>query len=148
MRLTPAQMARKLRERANALRGGKFADALRAQVVAVLADDAMEGFTRSEDPDGTPWKPLKKPRGDGTKKPLVKTGTLRDAVASLRHLSGSQEPGFSQVQARAPYAVFHQVGTRKIPRRRFIGIGSRGQRRLDRAVAAWANNWLVGVGEG
>lgn len=147
--MTGAQIARKLRERAAAMRNGGAADALRAQVVAVVVDDALTGFQRSENPNGRAWAPLKKPRRDGTTKPLMATGNLLAAVRSLRSTPGRNgDGGMDQVATRAPYARFHQTGTRRMPARKFLGIGARGQSRLDREVAKWANEWIAGMLEG
>ena len=63
------------------------------------------------------WKKLKKPRPDGSTRPiLIRTGRLRRS-GKKRTLSRSR----SQVRFTAPYASYHNEGTRKLPRRQFSG---------------------------
>jgi phage virion morphogenesis protein len=80
----------------------------------VAAAGMRQHFERGAGPDGTPWAPLKRRRG----RPLVKTGLL---LASVGATAGPQGLVLS---ASAPYAGYHQSGTRTIPARPFVGASA------------------------
>lgn len=143
--LTPQQLANQLRARSRSLASGVAVDALRERAIALLQADILSNFEESHDPDGVPWLPLKKPRADGSKKPLVRTGKLRDSFLLLKsnaRTSGSLSTLL--LRSDVPYAIFHQRGTRHIPKRRFIGIGKRVKIKLKTAVADWLAGWIKG----
>lgn len=63
------------------------------------------------------WKKLKRPRPNGTTKPiLVDTGRLKNS-AKYQVIGNSR----GRVRFTAPYASFHNNGGGKLPRRQFSG---------------------------
>lgn len=101
------------------------------------------GFNRSHEPDGTPWKPLKRPTARARK------GVPRDAVGRFAASRGPR-PGRPLIKTRAlylsvqqsyltplgfvietalPYAATHQYGRGPIPARPFLP--------LDGLPASW-----------
>ncbi|MGL5923830.1 phage virion morphogenesis protein [Chroococcidiopsis sp.] len=84
---------------------------------------ADDGFRNETDPWGVPWQPLKpktiarKQKDRKILKVLQSTGLLR-ASFSYTADSNSVEIGTNRVSATgAPIAIFHQLGTRKMPAR-------------------------------
>lgn len=80
-------------------RGGDLAPVMR-DIGEILLESTQERFKLGVDPDGVPWKPVK--RG-GT--PLVRRGNLRDDIAPV---SDSTSVELRSTRAYAPY---HQYGT-------------------------------------
>lgn len=146
--LTPLELARELRVRADRMRSGRLHDPIRQQALHDLVDDAVSNFDRGTTPDDIPgarstWLPLKRKRSDGSTKPLVKTGKLRAAVANLAAQQSVHQPfSTARLVSAVPYAVYHQWGTRTIPARRFWGVGRRLRQRLAPAVAQWLVDWM------
>jgi phage virion morphogenesis protein len=71
-------------------------------------------FRDGSDPYGTPWLPLKKPRRDGSSKPLNDTGVLKNSI--------TQNPTADSVTigTNVTYGQYHQFGTTHIPQRAFL----------------------------
>lgn len=74
-----------------------------------------EGFGGERDPYGVPWRPSKKTGG----KTLTKTGALRSG------LFVEADPSARRITVRLTgtakrYGEYHQSGTRRMPRRRFM----------------------------
>lgn len=88
-----------------------------AEDLKTLVDDSFEG---SRSPAGVRWQPLApatvKKRRQGSSKPLVDTGNLRNSI------NASSGPGRLSVGTNVPYAGFHQFGTGDIPARPFLPI--------------------------
>ena len=82
--------------------------AVRKVVAMTIESQILEGFARSRDPYGNPWKPLS--RRDGM--PLIDTGVMRGSVRV--------DPDFGGVTIDKDYASYHQTGTRDIPARKMI----------------------------
>jgi phage gpG-like protein len=85
--------------------------------------------TEKTDPDGRAWPPLaastlRRKRGSM----LVETGRLLGSLTSRQ--SGLTVTEGNQA---APYNVFINAGTRKMPARRYMGIGADGQREITDA---------------
>ena len=79
-------------------------------------------------PEGAPWKPLKDASG---RKPLVRTGALRD---SIRAEVADRE---LTVGSALPYAAIHQRGGRAIPARPFLVIPDENLRRAVESLIGW-----------
>lgn len=95
-----------------------------------MADEALslvaQGFDAEQDPDGVPWKPLKKRIG----KILQDTGRLK---ASWHRISVNQT-GF-KIAAGAEYAKYHQHGTRRmVARKQVPDSGGRLPRKWEQAM--------------
>ena len=74
-----------------------------------------EGFDQERDPYGVPWRPSKKASG----KTLTKSGALRSG------LFVEADPSARQIVVRLTgtakrYGEYHQNGTARMPRRRFM----------------------------
>lgn len=100
-----------------------------------LASEAKRNFSEGRDPDGNPWKPLKRQRnrkrdrrakGGTGQKPLRDTGLLM-ASMSARGSGAVRDIGAFHLEqgTSISYGAFHQFGTRHIPARRFAGITSK-----------------------
>lgn len=144
------ELAKLLQDQADRIRSGQSSHELTDLVTRELATDAIEGLDRSQDLDDRPFQPLNRPRRDGTSKPLVATGTLREALESLRSQpSMARDAGpWQSIRQQVPYSVYHQMGTRRIPRRRFFGPGKRFRTRMGRALTSWVQHWLENMGGG
>jgi len=143
--MNPKQLAEMLRARARSLSSGVAQDALRERVLVLFQQDILSNFEGSHDPDGNPWRPLKKPRADGSKKPLIRTGKLRDSFTLLTNrVKATGAFSTALLRSDVPYAIFHQRGTRTIPARRFIGAGKRLKIKLNTAMAEWLADWIKG----
>ena len=74
----------------------------------------QRGFDLKEDPYGVPWKPRKRPD----------KGSLLDRTGALRAgLFVDATPKSVNVRITGPakrYGPYHQTGTRRLPRRRFM----------------------------
>lgn len=104
---------------------GRALGPLLQQVRRLGLEESRACFARSEDPDGRAWRPSRKPRG----KTLVETGRLR--AGTRGRVEGSKVVWTNNV----PYGVYLARGTRRLPARRFLGIGRRGLPALERALA-------------
>ena len=120
-----------------------------APTLAAIADDFREmvaqQFASEGRAGGTPWPPRKSTGGVGATRRvartgrgtasllLVRTGALRDslttpgAAGSVEELDG----GSLTLGTRLPYAMFHQLGTRRMPARPLIVLS-------DDRSAKWA----------
>lgn len=85
--------------------------------------------TEKTDPDGAPWPPLaastlRRKRGSM----LVETGRLLGSLVS-------RQDGLmvSETNQARPYNVFINAGTRRMPARRYMGIGSDGRHEIEQA---------------
>lgn len=146
--MSAMELARDLRIRASRMRSGVISDEVRERALRMLAEDAALNFDTGTGPDDLPgkrdvWQPLKRPRRDGSTKPLVHTGRLRAAVARLATQQSVHQPfSTARLVSEVPYAVFHQQGTRTIPQRRFLGVGRRLRMRLGPVLAQWLTDWM------
>lgn len=86
-----------------------------------------EEVFRNEAWDGVPWKPRGK---DYPHKPLQKTGRMRNSIRILQYSSKGVKWG-----SRVSYAKYHNAGTSKIPKRKFIGIDRVLARRIKPIIA-------------
>jgi phage gpG-like protein len=111
-----AELAAKCRDMAARARDITPALTVGALDVKALVSD---GFRKSFDPaTGKPWQPLAAAtiaqRRQNSSKPLVDTGTLSRSIET--RASGTT----ITVGTIVPYAGKHQVGTDRIPQRRFL----------------------------
>jgi phage gpG-like protein len=94
------------------------------QGAVLVAADLKARYQRSVSPEGLPWAALKRPRrrGKGRKKgkdlPLLDTGRMRAAVQGIAQTDGIL------AQNTAPYAGFHQDGTRRMAARPNVGFST------------------------
>ena len=97
--------------------------------------------TTKQDPDGQPWSPwalaTKRAREkDGTsgKGLLNRTGRLLESITY--QVQGNN----LAIGTEVPYSVFLQMGTSKMPARRFIGFGAQDEQTIRRIWTEWLNN--------
>lgn len=91
----------------------EIADEMSDRALALVA----EGFAKESDPFGRRWAPKK--RDDG--RPILRGETNR--LVQYRKAFVNQH-GF-RVESRAPYARYHQTGTRKMVARPMVPVGNR-----------------------
>lgn len=129
--------AEKLKQRIATLRSRLQLPALTTEIANLIRRRTIERFDREVDPDGIPWKPLaestilrKRRGGYGNKKKLVRTESLRGAIRIIRGGLGATYTntgaGFRigvEDPKIAQYARIQNNGNRRIPARRFLGIG-------------------------
>jgi len=103
-----------------------IADDFRAMIAAQFASEGRA--------EGTPWPPRKSPaRAGAVREPplLIRTGALRDSLlgpSALGHVEELEEQSLT-LGSRLPYAMFHQLGTRRMPARPLIVLsGERAER--------------------
>ena len=87
-----------------------------------------ENFISHRDPDGKKWKPLKNPRPKNRNHrwphPLIDTGSMMKSViqaGAKGHIEQYEDTKVT-LGTRLKYAKYHQHGTGKIPKRKFLGI--------------------------
>ena len=97
-------------------------------------DHAKNVVIPSESFDGDPWAPPKKPQDH---KLLDKTGKLRSSIHVVRANSKGVKWG-----AGVPYAVYHNDGTDKIPKRQFIGMDKQLASKIKKVVQETMKNIL------
>lgn len=97
-------------------------------VLRVVAEDLKavtdDSFRESRSPSGTPWKPLSpatiKKRRQGSSKPLVDTGNLRNSISARASRKAIR------FGTNTPYAPPHQFGGEHIPARPYLPVTESG----------------------
>jgi phage virion morphogenesis protein len=97
-------------------------------------------FARQSDPDGAPWASLAASTAarKGSSVILRETGSLAGGIAS-EGASGNQ------VVIRSTgghYGIYHQTGTKKMPARKFIGIGDRHKPKIKKIIESYVKEAL------
>lgn len=109
-----------LRARLNRLAGGlePLATRIRARVVNM---HQRRVATEKTDPDGRPWPPL------AASTLSYKRGTMLVETSRLLGSFTSTQSGLTVTVSNQaiPYNMFHQFGTKRMPRRRFMGLGAK-----------------------
>lgn len=81
-----------------------------------VAAQIQQDFAAQRDPDGNYWTPSRAAQREG-RRTLRKTGALQDGITWRADSRGA----VVQTTGRANrYAAYHQRGTRRMPRRRFM----------------------------
>jgi hypothetical protein len=139
----------------NAMRSAAISLRALSRVPAQAAEDAsreLEAVLREQhgeevDPYGNPWAPLAEStikRKGGDTRILRRTDTMLDEL-SIRPSPGA---GLT-LTFGAPYAAFHQVGTKDMPARRLLPIAAMPKTWSDaikRALDARFQKWADGAG--
>lgn len=119
--MSPEDFAKKIRSLAQTQAKDDLADA-KSEIGALFRREQKANFGRTEDSTGTTWAPRK---GSPPNPPLFFTGKMYAAATTLgapgnvtqvEHRSMEMRINSSEV----PYAVFHQRGTSRMPRREFF----------------------------
>ena len=87
---------------------------VRQKIEKLLKEQVRRSFAR-QGFDGTRWKKLKKPK-KVSKPLLVNTGKLKNSFTTRRKTKSVT------IYSKVPYAVYHNEGTGKIPKRQMIGV--------------------------
>lgn len=95
------------------MQGGRLQRKVTKAIAGTALELVHEGMEAAQDPYGRSWKPLKDRAGE----PLRDTGRLYNSL-SIRAGGG----GFTLVTSVA-YAAYHQLGTKRIPRRPYFPDG-------------------------
>lgn len=109
---------------------------LRKELVATAA----RSFLNSATPAGVRWAALKYRAGA----PLLLTGNLYEqTIAGIRSARITKGKAYDVSVDLAPYAPYHQHGTRTIPSRQFFGLSPESLRRFGGGIAAIAGAEIV-----
>ena len=111
---------------------------LMGQIAGHLAASAERSFEAQAGPDGAPWVKLdpstiaqRTRRGTWPGQMLQVTG---DLAASGVAQHGSD---FAELVFGAPHAVYHQLGTRHMQARPFLGLDEQAEADIRDAAVAW-----------
>jgi len=103
-----------------------------------------QNFARGQTPEGVTWRPLKRPRrrSKGRDLPLRDTGILMASATGgarrVERITNTELVTGTNVE----YAGFHQVGTRHIPARPFLGFTPQLVKDIDRAFTEFVEKQL------
>jgi phage gpG-like protein len=143
----------KLVARIAAIRANLRLPDLTEEIGVLLLRRTLDRFDRETDPDGNPWVPLakstetvKRRKGYGDARMLVRTGDLRKSIRLIRGGLGSTFTNTGagvrigvQGSKVAKYARAQNKGYGHIPARRFLGIGRLDIRAVDALMKRKAN---------
>lgn len=110
------------------MQSGRMVRKVNKAIAGTALELVHEGIEAAADPYGRSWAPLKERVGE----PLRDTGRLYNSL-SIRPAGG----GFT-LQTNVAYAAYHQLGTKRIPRRPYFpdGRGVPGKWRKEFFAAA------------
>lgn len=106
--MTAADLLDRTRRLAATAAGG-LSDRVRAGLAVLAVAGAKRSFVAREAPDGTPWKPLARPRPAGGDVPLRHTGQLLASIAAA--WAGDE----LELSANGPGAALQHRGGRIVP---------------------------------
>ncbi len=114
-----------------------YSEALRDQVVPILAAEHEEYFNREAGPDG-PWAPLSPAtvKAKGFDTILIETNRMRSSLlfSGNDHIEDISQAGLTWGTSD-PKAAFHQDGTEKIPARPFVGASEETVDKIAEVIA-------------
>lgn len=98
--------------------------------------DAMKRqFKEGKDPYGKPWKPLKQSTIDSKKqnkdKILVHRGNLKNSIRR------KTDKLYFRIRLEEPYAIYHQLGTRKMAQREILAITKEDTARIRELITVF-----------
>lgn len=137
--------ADKLRQRVATIRRNLNLPAMTEEIAGLLVLRTLRRFDRQVTPDEVPWKPLseatlmdKRRKGFADKPSLRRTDALRSSIKAIRGGLGAtfiNTGAGSRIGVDDPniakYATAQNKGTKKIPARRFLGLGALDIRAVD-----------------
>ena len=137
---------KKLGQRVKTIRTALALPVMVNEITDLLLRRTLDRFDREIDPDYVPWEPLAdstlaRRRRDGVKstKKLNRTGAMRGAIKRIRgaaagllvtNTGAGARIGVAD-PAQTKKAAAQQYGTRFIPQRKFLGIGSLDVKSVD-----------------
>lgn len=138
--------AEKLSKRIGTIRARLALPPLVEEIGGLLLKRTLTRFEREVDPDENPWRPLaeatlrrKQSLGYGNKKKLQRTEEMKKAIKLIRgradggtffNTGAGIRIGITNPEL-VERAVAQNRGTRRIPQRRFLGIGALDVRSVD-----------------
>ncbi len=152
LKLSLADLPAYLQAQADRLKNADLTQPLKV-VRQLLISATKQNFALGQSPDGVPWAPLKRPRRRPRDKrkgrrpgsidlPLRDTGLLMASVTAgdIDEIgSGTLRYGTS-----LSYAKYHQLGTKYIPRRQFLGINDDLTARINDVIRKYLQKLLRG----
>lgn len=93
-------------------------------VGVTLESSAKQRFSNKQAPDGTSWKPSQK-----NKNTLIKTTTLMRSIVSV---ASADEV---EVGSGINYSIFHQDGTKHLPKRQYLGVSKDDEADIQEIIA-------------
>ncbi|MBE7384386.1 MAG: phage virion morphogenesis protein [Leptolyngbya sp. SIO1E4] len=90
--------------------------------------EVKQNFLKQEDPDGNPWVPLAQSTLEQKRKRKAPLVILRDTaslVSGIAARPASDTQASVETTAGAEYGIWHQLGTEKMPQRRYMGFSQR-----------------------
>lgn len=135
---TPSEMSQWINQIPALMLGAGMEQALR-KWVDLAVGELGRAMVKGQSPDGTPYKPLARPRPKGHNQqsgPLIDTGAmLRSLIADGPGHIEEYKPNQVRLGTSDRKAAFHQRGTRRIPARKFVGFTSQMLDDAERIVA-------------
>lgn len=105
--------------------GGNLLDAKR-KIAGVLRSEAEFAFEREQTPEGEGWKPLNEDYRLRRFKQGYTGNKLQCTGMLLKSVNVDYGDNFVVIGAAEPYGQYHQLGTKKMPARSFMGLGQDG----------------------
>lgn len=137
MKITASVSVRKI--------GGKFPAGSHARALRSVKPKVVEGIERAfaaeaDVVSGRPWAPRKERPGGrkSFRKLLVLTGRLKRAALAAAEMATINGSVLYIAQRDPKRAKYHQTGTRRMARRRFLGVSKAAVQALRRQLAGEA----------
>lgn len=133
----------KTRQELGKLKESPRSPALWSTIAAILKSETLRHFEAESDPTGKKWAPLSASTIEARRKGKSKRKTnrrgygakiLRDTGRLYGSIATNYGNGWAEVGTTIEYAAQHQFGTKRVPRRSFIGISKRISDRIDATV--------------
>jgi phage virion morphogenesis protein len=116
--------------------GGDLTEPMSA-VAALLENSSRKRFETQTDPDGQPWAPL----AEATQKIKGKKGSLGRGILTdeglMRRITSHATADMAMAGTGQPYAVYHQLGTKKMPARPIFGLSAEDKDDIRDALTDW-----------
>lgn len=109
------------------------------QTRQICVDAIALCFDTSTAPDGTPWRPLKYREG----RPLLLTHRLKSEAQYAAKEMQITPRGLIIEQSQPFYYKFHQLGTRTIPARPWLGLSDVAQKDIEKTIGKDLENFAV-----
>lgn len=128
----------KTRQELGKLKESPRSPALWGTIAAILKSETLRHFEAESDPTGKKWAPLSASTIEARRKGKSRRGygvkILRDTGRLYGSIATNYGAGWAEVGTTIEYAAQHQFGTKRVPRRSFIGISTRISDRIDATV--------------
>lgn len=128
----------KTRQELGKLKESPRSPALWSTIAAILKSETLRHFEVESDPTGKKWAPLSASTIEARRKGKSRRGygvkILRDTGRLYGSIATNYGNGWAEVGTTIEYAAQHQFGTKRVPRRSFIGISKRISDRIDATV--------------